>query len=234
MLVNNEVELEFLGWHCKEFWLPESVVCMNDHGVSPRSASKYRWCRARDGKLIEITRAELTKYKGKQPITFGFYFGYGQVKVSMYYPECKLGYASVYLEPRNLSWQPPPGFGRKTREVRVPRDDPFPDRPFECYLLDENDWESFDNQMKQTVQMLMNGHREPAPEDILHVTVSFDSWVHYTRDIPFTPVNELSEVEAVMNEQLRSLILIECPRLNHYFKLGRFQPSFSEVKRLFA
>lgn len=234
MLVNTKCTVKISGWNYKQFWKPESIVYIDGDGRDPRLCSGPGWFRSKDGTLVRVTSAEQIEYKGKQPFTTGFREAFAEVDIPLNRPKCRLGHAVVILEARNLSWQPPAEFGMKVRELPPCSSDPFPDRPFECYLLDEDSRKTFDERRTQALEKLVNRSLGIAPDAYLHVTVSLDSWVHYTRDIPFTPVNELSEVEAVMNAQLQSVIQTDFQRLDWYFKLGRFPVTFHELRKIFA
>ena len=234
MLINSKIELKFSGWRRKDFWKPGAILYIGTDGQDPRLGFEPGWFRSRNGRLFKVRSAERREYRGRHPFTFGFYEAFADADVPMDRPGSRLGHAVITLEARNLSWKKPSEFGRMIRKLSPGGGDRFPDRPFECYLLDEDDRMAFDQRRAGSLEKLVNGPKDPAPEDYLHITVSFDSWVNYTRDIPYTSVNELAEVEAVMREQLDSVVRADCARLDDYFGSGRFPVRFQELPRIFA
>lgn len=236
MLCNTKCSIKISGWNYKKFWLLDSIIYVDGDGRDPRLGSGPGWFRSKNGNLVRITPPELTEYKGKQPLTWGFYEAYAEADIPdpKKYPECCVGHAVVTLEARDFSWQKPSEFGIKIRELRPDSEDPFPGRPFECYLLDEDASHDLDQRREQNLEELVNGSTGIVPDGYLHFTVTLDSCVHYTRDIPFTPVNEMSEVEAIMKGQLQSVVRADGQRLNCYFSLGRSPMTFHEVRNIFG
>ena len=237
MLFEPSCKVRMAVWKDSAIGSPASIF-YTDNCENPRLAFGPAWFRTENGVGERLRPRELREYKKVQPFTMGFYEAQAVVAefLSKYYPKCLLGHVTVTLESRNYAWrgQEPAEIGTKIGTLNPRGRDRFLDCPFGVYYLDEEARHDFQNRRIRALEKYYQGIEGIAPDAFLHLTVTLDSRRCYVRTIPFTPLNEVSEIKAVVKNQIQSLVDADRAWLEHYQYIGQFPLSDREISELCA
>lgn len=228
MIFDPTCYLRMAVWHDPEIGNAASIFYLDNFCSDPRLVFGPTWFRTKNGVGQRLRSSELTKYKGRHSITMGFFEAHAEAAISLGRPKCRLGHFAITLEARN--------FGRKSTEIgtkigtlKSDHRSRFQDTPFDVYYLDEDACHDFDAKRIKAIEKYYQGVKGNAPDAGLRFTASLDSRRFYVRDIPFTPVNELSEIKAVIEKQLRTLVMEDYGWLDRYLHLGQFSLDDREI-----
>ena len=228
----HECDIKLSVWHAKEFGLPSMICYAENDYPDPRFGSRPGWYRIENGVPEKIEQPELTEYRGRQPLTWGFHWAVGVREILSEPRRCPIGRFVIQLEGRDFAWQKPAEIGTRIKTLNPWKKDRFPDNPFDVYVLDDNARRDYDAQRLKNLERYQKGVLDMAPDAYLHVSAVLDSVRCYVRDIPFTPVNEISEVKAVIEEQLYSLIRTDEGWLHSYLGHRTLRMDVRDVTRL--
>ena len=234
MLFDPSCKIRMAVWHDPEIGNAASVFYLDGFRGDPRLAYGPTWFRTKYGVGRRLRKCELTRYHGRHPLTMGFFEAHAEAGISLGRPKCRLGHFEITLEARNLSWKKPKEFGRKIGALKSRGISRVQDSPFEIYYLDADARHKFDDQRIKAIEKYYRGVEGLAPDAGLRLTAILDSRLLYVRDIPFTPVNEVSEIKAVMEKQIHSLVLDDERWIDAYLHQGQFPLDNRQIPGLYA
>lgn len=236
MVFEPSCKVRMAVWHDSAIGCPASIF-YTDNCENPLLAFGPAWFRTENGAGETLRPGELSEYKKVQPFTMGFYEAQAVVAEFLSkYTKCLLGHVTVTLESRNYAWrgQEPAEIGTKIGTLNPRGRDRFQDCPFDVYYLDEDARYDFKNRRTRALEKYYQGIEGIAPDAFLHLTATIDSRRCYVRTIPFTPLNEVSEIKAVVEEQIQFLVDADETWLKSYQYVGQFSLSEREISELCA
>ena len=216
MIIPPVKNIDLSIWHGQEFWKKTTVFYAESSCRIPLLPPGPEWYSANEGKISLVPESQRTQYKGKQPFTFGFYEAFANIDYPYGEGRDKQGRFLLHLEGRNRPLKTP---GTKIGTLCCKENDRYSHIPFEVYKLNEESDNSLNKEIAERLESYQTGIVEVPEETFLHFSAILDSRILYRRKIPYRPANELEEVQKIMNEQFRSVIIADHSWLHGYSNL---------------